>query len=83
MRGEMGTGPSPEENILLSETKIKEHLEINYVEQIKKMILISTDMLYSCQNIYRQKKKKKNEKKTSWKEKFNQFTITHSYLSTE
>lgn len=78
MRGELGTGPSPEENILLSETKIKEHLEINYVEQIKKMIFISTDMLYSCQNIYRQKKKK-----ISWKEKFNQFIITHSYLSTE
>lgn len=36
MKGELGTGPSPEENILLSETKIKEHLEINHVEQIKK-----------------------------------------------
>lgn len=67
MRGELGTGPSPEENILLSETKIKEHLEINYVEQIKKMILISTDMLYSCQNIYRQKKKKKKRKKNKLK----------------
>lgn len=63
MRGELSTGPSPEENILLSETKIKEHLEINYVEQIKKMIFISTDMLYSCQNIYRQKKKKRKKKK--------------------
>lgn len=62
MRGELGTGPSPEENILLSETKIKEHLEINHVEQIKKMIFISTDMLYSCQN-----RKKKEEKKNKLK----------------